>query len=120
MAGLACGITLSISGLVIMIFAQGFAPYVLGTVIIGFSWAFCLPYIQGLMASLDPHGSAIAAGSASSTIGGAFGPGLAALVLGSSEYRNVFLFAISLLLVALTGLYFSSHHAARQRPGVYA
>ena len=45
------------------------------------SCVFSLPFIQSLMASLDPHGSAVATASASSTAGGAVGPGLAAIVV---------------------------------------
>ena len=111
MAGLAFGIVVSIFGLAIMIAAKSFEPYLFGAIMISFSWAFCLPYIQGLMAVLDPHGSAVAAGSACSTIGGAIGPGLAALVIGTGEYRHVFLFAIGLLLLALTSFFFAGRHA---------
>lgn len=118
MTGLIFGIVVSIGGMVIMISAQHFAPYVLGSMMISFSWAFCLPYIQGLMASLDPHGSAVAAGSASATVGGAIGPGLAALVIGSGDYQHVFLFAIGLLLMALVGFFFAGRHAASPQPGV--
>jgi MFS family permease len=69
---------------------------------VGFSWAFCLPYIQTLLAEIDPNGSAIAGGSATSTVGGAVGPGLAAVVVGAGHYERVFLLAIGLFLIAVT------------------
>ena len=72
---------------------------------LGFSWAYCLPYIQGLTAALDPHGSAIAAGASASTVGGAAGPALAAVVVGEGEYRSVMLLAIVLFLLALFSLW---------------
>jgi hypothetical protein len=48
-----------------------FSEYMTGSILLGFSWAFCLPFIQGLLASMDSHGSAVAAVSGASTIGGA-------------------------------------------------
>lgn len=98
---LTLGISIAVIGLLIMISATGFSTYLAGSVLLGFSWAFCLPFIQGLLAALDRHGSAVAAGSASSTLGGSVGPGLAALVLGQGNYHGVFYFALALLLASL-------------------
>lgn len=112
-AGLSFGFAVSIVGLMVMINAQTFLPYVIGSMMISFAWAFCLPYIQGLMASLDPNGSAVAAGSATSTIGGAIGPGLAALVIGSGVYQHIFMFAIGMLLFSLMCFFVSGRCAAQ-------
>ena len=100
-APLSFGIAVGIGGLFVLIESNQFMPYMAGLSMIGFSWAFCLPYIQGLLASLDRNGSAVAAGAATSTIGGATGPGIAALVVGGGNYSGVFIFASALLLVAL-------------------
>ena len=118
MGGLSFGVAFAIAGLIIMISAGmistvQFLPYVLGAGMISFAWAFCLPYIQGLMAALDPHGSAAALGSASSTIGGAIGPGLAALVVGTGVYQHVMMFTIALLLLALTSFFIASRRVVR-------
>jgi predicted MFS family arabinose efflux permease len=110
MGGLGFGVVVAIAGLVLMISTVQFLPYVLGAALISFAWAFCLPYIQGLMAALDPHGSAAALGSAASTIGGAIGPGLAALVVGTGAYQHVMMFTTVLLLLALTSLFIASRH----------
>ncbi len=117
MKPLSLGILLAIIGLLLLIEANSFSSYLLGSCFLGFSWAFCLPYIQGLLASLDPNGSAVAAGSAASTIGGAIGPGLAALVVGNSQYNRVFLMAIALFVVALASLWFASRSANLQSKG---
>ncbi len=101
------GIGIAILGLVILISSEAFAGYLIAGICLGFSWAFCLPFIQALMASLDPNGSAIAAGSAASTIGVAVGPGLAASVVEVGHYRPVFGIAIALMLVAITGFFVS-------------
>jgi len=100
-APLSFGIAVGIGGLFVLMESNQFMPYMAGLSMIGFSWAFCLPYIQGLLASLDRNGSAVAAGAATSTIGGATGPGIAALVVGGGNYSGVFIFASALLLVAL-------------------
>jgi predicted MFS family arabinose efflux permease len=112
-AGLSFGFAVSIVGLLIMISAQSYMPYIIGSIMITFAWAFCLPYIQGLLAVMDPNGSAVAAGSASSTIGGAIGPGLAALVIGSGVYQHIFMFAIGMLLFSLMCFFVSGRRAAR-------
>jgi len=109
---LTVGIAIALGGLFVLISSEQFMSYLLAISMISFSWAFCLPFIQGLMASLDPQGSAVAAASASSTVGGAIGPGMAAVVVGSSGYAMVFLFSGVLLTAALMSFYFSSRHAA--------
>jgi predicted MFS family arabinose efflux permease len=109
---LTVGIAIALAGIFLLIASEQFMPYLLATSMISFSWAFCLPFIQGLMASLDPHGSAVAAASASSTVGGAIGPGLAAVVVVSGSYDMVFLFAGALLTAALLSFFYSSRHAS--------
>jgi len=108
---LTVGITIALVGIFILIASEQFMTYLLATSMISFSWAFCLPFIQGLLASLDPHGSAVAAASASSTVGGAIGPGLAAVVVVSGSYDMVFLFAAALMSAALLSFFYSSRHA---------
>jgi len=105
-------VTLALVGIFILIASEQFMTYLLATSMISFSWAFCLPFIQGLLASLDPHGSAVAATSASSTVGGAVGPGLAAVVVVSGSYDMVFLFAGALIGAALLSFYYSNRHAS--------
>jgi predicted MFS family arabinose efflux permease len=110
---LALGVALSIVGLGLLMTAKGFAPYLIGTSCLGFTWAFCLPFIQGLMASLDRNGSAVAAGASASTIGDAAGPGLAAWIVGNGQYRGVFSAAIALIAFAWLGFFVSSRRARR-------
>jgi predicted MFS family arabinose efflux permease len=66
---LAFGIAVAITGLVLLVTTRSYPWYFAASCCLGFSWAFCLPYFQSLMASLDPDGSAIAAGSSAATIG---------------------------------------------------
>jgi predicted MFS family arabinose efflux permease len=115
---LTVGIGIAILGLAILITRGEFASYVMAGICIGFSWAFCLPFIQSLMASLDPNGSALAAGASAASIGVAVGPGLAASVVEVGRYEPVFLIAIALLIVSLVGFFISIRKIPTERTEV--
>ncbi len=115
---LAFGIGIGILGLVILITSGEFAWYLMAGICIGFSWAFCLPFIQTLMASLDPNGSALAAGASAASIGVAVGPGLAASVVEVGHYEPVFMIAIALLIASMAGFFISIRKTPYQRAEV--
>lgn len=98
---LAFGIAIAMSGLTILLFANTYVAYFIGSCCMGFSWAFCLPFIQSFLATIDRKGSAIAAGTSLSTLGSAIGPGLAAVVVADNAYGNVFMLSIGLFVVTL-------------------
>lgn len=114
---LSLGIALAITGLVLLISTDAFPLYVAGGCLLGFSWAFCLPYIQGLLAGLDSRGSAVAAGAATSTVGGAIGPGLAALFVGDGLYGRVFVMTIVLFIAAWLSFWFANRSVRDQMEG---
>ncbi len=95
------GITIAMVGLATLLFADSYAAYFVGSCCMGFSWAFCLPFIQSSLATIDRKGSAIAAGTSLSTLGSAVGPGLAAVVVADNAYGNVFLLSIGLFVVTV-------------------
>ena len=95
------GMLIAIVGLVILMTSETYTMYFIGSCCMGFSWAFCLPFIQSLLATIDRNGSAIAAGTSFSTFGSAFGPGLAALIVADSAYSNVFLMSIAMFVVTI-------------------
>ena len=101
LAPLVFGILIAFAGLVILLNANSYIAYFIGSCCMGYSWAFCLPFIQSLLASIDRDGSAIAAGTAFSTFGSAAGPGVAALVVMNGRYENVFLLSIGLFVVTI-------------------
>ena len=101
------GMLTAIVGLVILINSGSYGTYFLGSCFMGFSWAFCLPFIQSLLASIDRKGSAIAAGTSFSTFGSAVGPGLAAVVVIGEQYINVFLMSITIFVVTLLFFFFA-------------
>ena len=95
------GIAIGIVGMVVLINATTYPWYFFGSCCMGFSWAFCLPFIQSLLAAIDRRGSAIAAGSSFSTLGSAAGPGIAAIIVVGGRYSSVFLFSIALFVVTI-------------------
>ena len=101
------GMSIALIGLFILVNTETTLWYWIGGACMGFSWAFCLPFIQSLLAKIDRKGSAIAAGTSFSTFGSAFGPGLAAIVVVGGAYTSVFylsivLFAITVALFVLS------------------
>lgn len=109
------GIGVGITGLLVLLGAESYGSYFFGNCCMGFSWAFCLPYIQTLLASIDRNGSAIAAGTSFSTLGGAFGPGLAAMVVTGGAYDNVFMLAIGLFIITLIVFYYAGTHTRNRQ-----
>jgi len=95
------GISIAMVGLTTLLYANNYAAYFFGSCCMGFAWAFCLPFIQSFLATIDRKGSAIAAGTSLSTLGSALGPGLAAVVVADNAYGNVFMLSIGLFVVTL-------------------
>ncbi len=115
LAPLAFGIAISIGGLIILFNSQSYSAYFIGSCCMGFSWAFCLPFIQSLLASIDRKGSAIAAGTSFSTFGSALGPGMAAVVVAGGRYTNVFLLSIGLFVVTFAAFFYADRARKSRR-----
>jgi len=94
------GILVAVVGLGVLLSATTYTAYFFGSACMGFSWAFCLPFIQSFLAGIDRKGSAVAAGTSFSTFGSSIGPGIAAIVVMGGNYANVF--RLSLGLFGLT------------------
>lgn len=109
---LAVGLAMAVTGLAILLGTETYTWFLIGGCFMGFSWAYCLPFIQSLLAALDRDGSAIAAGSSFGTLGGAIGPGVAALVVGGGKYANVFTLSIALFIMTVACFSYASRHQA--------
>ncbi|MEM7432167.1 MAG: MFS transporter [Pseudomonadota bacterium] len=101
LAPLMVGVGIATLGLTILYNAHSYTAYFVGGCFMGFSWAFSLPFIQTLLASIDRNGSAISAGSSLSSLGTALGPALAATVVANGGYRHVFILAMALFAVTV-------------------
>jgi len=95
------GLAASIIGVILMALAQGPVMYAVSAYILGFTWAFTLPYYQAAQAALCPHGSVVAAGSFSGTMGNAAGPGLAGMAVLFGGYNAVLIMASAMLLISI-------------------
>jgi predicted MFS family arabinose efflux permease len=115
LAPLIFGIAVATSGLIILLNSESYSAYFIGSCCMGFSWAFCLPFIQSLLAAIDRRGSAIAAGTSFSTFGAALGPGAAAIVVAGGNYRNVFLLSIGLFAVTLVAFFYADRARKSKR-----
>jgi predicted MFS family arabinose efflux permease len=102
------GIAIAVTGITVLLNTQSYSGYFIGSCCIGFSWAFCLPYIQSLLAAIDRKGSAIAAGTSLSTLGSAVGPGIAAMVVAGGNYASVFILSIGLFAGTATLFYLAN------------
>ncbi|MCP3676007.1 MAG: MFS transporter, partial [Gammaproteobacteria bacterium] len=95
------GLTASVAAIFMMAIAEGPAMYTASAYILGFTWAFTLPYFQASQAELDPEGSVVAMGSFSGTMGNATGPGLAGLAVLFGGYNTVLLMAGLMMLASI-------------------
>ena len=115
LAPLGFGIAMAVLGLTIFIVDDSYTGYFIGSCFMGFSWAFCLPFIQAFLATLDREGSALAAGSTASTLGAAAGPAVAASIVGDGQYAAVFAAAIFMFAVSIALFVISRVSVARQK-----
>lgn len=98
---LALGLLLPIAALTMLLSSNSYSIYFITSCILGFSWSFCMPFIDSLLARIDRKGRVVAAGSSISFFGSALGPGIAAMVVSGDQYRNSFILAIGLFLATL-------------------
>ena len=110
LAPLAFGVSIAIVGMIILLNAVDNDAYFIGSCCMGFSWAFSLPFIQSLLASMDRKGSVIAAGTSLSVFGAAVGPAMGALVVANQRYESVFILAITLFTLSLLAFLYIGYH----------
>ena len=95
------GFLLSISALTMLLLSSNYIIYFITSCMLGFSWSFCMPFIDSLLARIDRKGRVVAAGSSISFFGSALGPGIAAIVVSEGQYSNSFVLSIGLFLLTL-------------------
>lgn len=95
------GLAASVVGIAMLALADSATMYAISAYILGFTWAFTLPYFQAAQADLDPHGSVVAAGSFSGTMGNAAGPGLAGIAVLYGGYNSVLMMAGVLMILSI-------------------
>ena len=103
------GIFCCLLGMGLLLYTKTTLTYALRMCLIGFGWSIVLPYIQSHLASIDKKGSALAAGNALATLGGAAGAALGANLIGQNGNYNgllqvsmlIYVFAIILIIISI-------------------
>ena len=98
---LAFGLLLPVLALIMLLSSNNYSVYFITSCLLGFSWSFCMPFIDSLLARIDRKGRVVAAGSSISFFGSALGPGIAAIVVSGEQYSNSFVLSIGLFLITL-------------------
>ncbi len=114
---LTLGFLIAVAGLFTLLEANSYTAFFTGCCFMVFSWAFCLPFIQSLLANIDRSGSAIAAGTSFSAFGAALGPGTAALVVASTNVTHVFRLSVGLFVLAYVCFYYASSRRQGDQTG---
>lgn len=91
--------------------AESFASFFFFTSIHSVTWAFVTPYIQSVLADLDPGGAVVTAGGIASGAGAGLGPAAAATMVTATDYSGVmttsliaYAFAAIAIIVAARGI----------------
>jgi DHA1 family inner membrane transport protein len=83
------GIAVGAASLVGILGATGYWDFLFFVSIHSVTWAFVTPYIQSLLADLDPGGAVVTAGGIASGAGAGLGPAAAASLVSANEYGGV-------------------------------
>ncbi len=100
------GIAVGAVSLYFTLHAQDFGSFLMWTSIHSVTWAFTLPYIQSLLADMDPGGAVVTAGGLASGAGGGLGPTAAALTVSSGDYSGVLWVGLATYAVAAACILF--------------
>ena len=100
------GIAVGAVSLYFTLQAQDYTSFLLWASIHSVTWAFTLPYIQSLLADMDPGGAVVTAGGLASGAGGGLGPTAAALTVSSDDYSGVLWVGLAAYLVAAACIVF--------------
>ena len=83
------GIAVGAVSLLGIMAAESYLAFLVYTCIHSFTWAFTTPYIQSILADLDPGGAVVTAGGIASGAGAGIGPAAAAMLVTAEDYSGV-------------------------------
>ncbi|MEL7043709.1 MAG: MFS transporter [Pseudomonadota bacterium] len=89
--------------------ANGYVSFLLFTSIHSVTWAFVTPYIQSLLADLDPGGAVVTAGGIASGAGAGLGPAAAASLVSANNYGGVLTMGLLTYAVAAVAILITAH-----------
>jgi MFS family permease len=106
-------VLLSTGSLLWLLVSEDTAAYVVAMSVLGFAWAFGLPYFYAVEARLDPGGSVVVVGGFFTACGSVAGPALAAALVAPANYNNVLIAAIGIYLLVICLMTLSMRVAPR-------
>lgn len=105
-----CGFAVGSVSLLGIMRAESFASFFLCVSIHSVAWAFVTPYIQSVLADLDPGGAVVTAGGIASGAGAGIGPAVTGRFVTEADYSGVlftglaaFAFAAGAITIAARG-----------------
>ncbi len=96
------GVAIGAVALVGIMQAQSYNAFLIWTCIHSVTWAFTTPYIQSLLADLDPGGAVVTAGGIASGAGAGLGPAAASMLVTADDYSGVLI--VSMLAYLVTAI----------------
>jgi len=106
-------LVLTIGSLAWLLIPAGTATYIVSMSVIGFAWAFGLPFFYAVEARLDPGGSVVVVGGFFTSCGSVAGPALAATLAAPEGYDNVLIVAIGVYIFVIGLMALATRIAAR-------
>ena len=100
------GFMVGAASLVGILQSESYLGFFLFTCIHSVAWAFVTPYIQSILADLDPGGAVVTAGGIASGAGAGLGPAATATLVSANNYSGVLVtglgaFAIAAIAIAI-------------------
>lgn len=88
-------------GFILLYGAQNAVVFIIAISLMGFGWSFVIPYYTQIQAKFDAKGKVVSLGAIMNMGGRAFGPAVAAIVLGNAAFVNVIWIGIGGLVISL-------------------
>ncbi len=108
------GIAIGAASLAGIMRADSYASFFVFTAIHSMTWAFVTPYIQSLLADLDPGGAVVAAGGIASGAGAGLGPAAAASLVSANHYGGVMTTSMVAYAIAAVAIVITARGLARR------
>ena len=93
---LAFALLVSVTGMLILLYPVGRVSYEVSMYLMGFIWAFALPFFYAIGARIDPGGSVVVVAGFFTSLGATTGPAVSAMLVRPGDYDDIMLGAIGL------------------------
>ncbi|MEM9387327.1 MAG: MFS transporter [Pseudomonadota bacterium] len=102
------GFTVGAGSLLGILSADSYAGFLAFTCIHSVAWAFVTPYVQSVLADLDPGGAVVTAGGIASGAGAGIGPAATATLVSANSYEGVLTVGLGAFAIAAVAIVLAS------------